>query len=445
MSDIDIYDEFDAPEDLDDEEAGGPGRTALNEIPMTLSALCLEDDDDSLYVPVGQDGELRYQVLKKIGFGKTFAVFAIWHISQRRKMAMKLPVLPVPGRGASSRERTEYREQCDALRRETDCLLSLQQRIVASHPTISRRDGDGVDMTNAEMGVTGVQGADVNSNRDKYGHMWHKSLKRDTRFTWVLDRAHGGSENKLPATYFLLCNVGTLEQLREMCRRGGVRIPARFGARCMVHLFQAWTSTVGAHDTGVFQNDYAESNVFIHSPDAGKYPDCYLGDFGDAVEHQLPSVGRPSSSDWRKATLAYFEELVRDQVLGRQLESTARQPNDFNAKLWGKIGQEMEMFLTKLRKYSVNSAPSVVNGLVDRTTAQFARLEEQAAHEEPAPRVLEANFLAAVHKMKAVSSEILTFTSSRDCEREITSGVLVGLPENCAPVALPTQRKLLGL
>lgn len=444
MSDsyMDIYDEFDAPEDSDDEEAGGPGRAALSDIPMTLSALCGEDEDN-LYVPAGQDGDLRYQALKKIGFGKTFAVFAIWDVSNRRKMAMKVPILPVPGKGAPAHARIEYREQCDALRRETDCLLSLQRRIVGSQPTISRRDGDN-EMTNAEMGVTGAQGADVTQNRDKYGYMWHRSLKRDTRFTWVLDRAHGGGDSKLPATYFMLCNVGTLEQLREKCRRDGVRIPARFGARCMVHLFQAWTSTVGAHDTGVFQNDHAEANVFLHSPDAGRYPDCYLGDFGDAVECQLPSVGRPSS-DWRKATLAYFEELVRDQVLGRQLESTARQPNDLNAKLWLKIRQELDLFLAKLRKYSVNSAPSVVNGLVDRTTTQFARLEEQAAAEEPTPRVLEANFLATVQAMKASSCEIVTFTSAQECRREITSGSLVGLPENCAPVALTTQRKLLGL
>ncbi|KAL8289088.1 hypothetical protein RB597_000932 [Gaeumannomyces tritici] len=434
--------EFD-PDDLfaySDEDDDEMGNAVADDNPLS-NAQMKEGGGPEVYVPLCSDLKANYQVLKKLGEGKHFVVFSVWDINAQGKLAMKIPNEPLPRKGTGKGDRKEYNKKVKVLAKEVDNLLSIQTHISEGDGEISRHDKeDDVTMTAAEMGVAaGKPVTDMIIDQEVYGYMMHKSAKRNYRFTWMSKDARCNDGTQVSAAHFVMCNAGTMMTLRAMCVENKVRIPAEFGARCMAHLFKAWQSTVGSRQRGIFQNDYTEANVFLHSADSRQYPDCYLGDFGDGVAHEYASVR------WRMEVLEYFRKLAGREVLQPQLEHARTLPRDDDRKLWLAIQSVMKKFLKELeRKYKDGAAAELV-GLVDATAKEFVGLEREAAQLEQS-NVLKARFLEIVQRLKDPKCDILTFPTRAACVQATRDGgPLYGLPDNCRPIQLQEYGKLYWL
>ncbi|KAL8404369.1 hypothetical protein RB594_009280 [Gaeumannomyces avenae] len=424
---------FDYNDEDDDEE----GNAVADDNPLS-NAQMKEGGGPDVYVPLCSDPTANYQILKKLGEGKHFVVFSVWDINAQRKMAMKIPNEPLPKEDTGNRDREEYSKKVKALAKEVGNLLSIQTHISEGDGEISRHDKeDDFKMTAAEMGVAaGKSVTDMLGDHDMYGYMMHKSAKRNYRFTWMSKDARCNDGTRVSAVHFLMCNAGTMMTLRAMCVADKVRIPAEFGARCMVHLFKAWQSTVGSRQRGIFQHDYTEANVFLHSADSQQYPDCYLGDFGDGVAREYASVR------WRIEVLAYFKKLASREVLQPQLEHARTLPRDGDRKLWLAIQSVMKRFLKELERKHKDGAASELVGLVDATAKEFVGLEREAAQLEQ-PNVLKARFLETVQQLKDPKCDILTFPTRAACmQATMDGGPLHGLPDNCRPLQLLQYGKL---
>ncbi|KAL8376946.1 hypothetical protein RB595_007871 [Gaeumannomyces hyphopodioides] len=421
------------PED-EDEDYGYSRKAAADDNPVSNTQM-RENEEPEVYVPIGEDAKVNYQVLKKLGSGKNFTVFSVWDVNAQRKMAMKIPLEPLPAKGANKDARGGYDGQARALLKEANNLRSIQEHISQGDGEIPLHDGNGA-MAAGEMGVAaGKSVSDRVADQEMYGYMLHKSAKRNYRFTWMLQNAHSSKDTQVSAAHFLLCNADTMTKLRVKCLEKKVRIPAEFGARCMAQLFQAWKNTVGSRPMGIVQNDHAEANVFLHSADSQQYPDCYLGDFGDSFKCKY------ATDQWRKATLEYFKGLVSREVLHQQIKLLNAEPNDGDRKLWRNIQRAMKEFLEELEGKHATGEPSALVDLINAAAKQFEGLEREAGKLEQSS-LLKAGFLSIVQQLKDPMCDIMTFPSEVACKQAILDGPLQGLPRKCRPFQLAYSGKL---